>query len=287
MKQITVLLAAWLVAVLRRTWLVAAITLVSCAALAARAASSLAAVERSAPPRARVAVSPRAARAVPDGSQLVARNMFCSQCGPAVAAATELALSGAVLIETSVGAEPRATIRVLATEAQGSWGLGDAVPGLGQVERIAPTWVAIVDPAGRRGRLSLLEGAGPGAATPGPAPASPWLDQVRQLDATTYEVDRALIRALVTGITKPGAARFLPILEHGQLAGLRLVGVTRDSLPAALGLQSRDTVTAIDGTPITNLQQGIDLFARLDQTASVELSGQRDGKPLVRTFRLK
>jgi len=316
MKRIIVLLVNSLAALLRRTWLVAAITVASCAVFAARAASALVAAEltpasasparRSSPPAAGTAhpgsppgdgapgdaSSPasRDARLARAGAQLVERNMFCSSCTPALAAET-FTLPGAVLIETSLGSDPRATLRVLASEAQGSWGLGQAVPGLGWIDHIAPTWIELVDTAGHRGRLSLLEPAAGGGLGPArhddPPAATPWTGRFRQLDEQTYEVDRDLVRELVTGITKPGTARFLPLMTGGQLAGFRIVGVTAASIPAAFGLKSGDTVTAIDGEPIKSIQQGIDLFARLDQVTTVELSGTRAGKPLVRTLRLR
>lgn len=295
MKQITVLVARCVVAVLRRPRLVAAITVVSCAMFAARAASALMAVER-VQPRPLVAMprsTPRPAPA-PHVDNLVERNMFCSSCGPTPAATAELALSGAVLIETSLGRAPTATLRVLASEVQGCWGVGDQVPGLGRLDRVASTWVEVIDASGRRGRLSLLEGTGgadgPGAATPRPsappAVASKWGDRVRQLDDHTYEVDRAVVREMVQEMTS-GGVRVAPVLTSGKLSGLRLLGVKADSAPAAFGLKSRDTLTQIDGEAITGPQQGIDLYARLDSIQQVELAGMRDGKPLVRTLRLR
>lgn len=290
MKQITVLIAHCAVAVLRRTWLVIAITVVSCAAFAARAASALVAVELARPRPAVTRPAPRAMAAALRVDNLVERNMFCSSCGPA-ALAEARALPGAVLIETSLGRAPSATLRVLASEAQGSWGVGEQVPGLGTLDRIASTWVEVVDAAGRRGRLSLLEGTdGPGAATPRPsappAVASKWADRVRQLDDNTYEVDRAVVREMVQDMTT-GSVRVAPVLTAGKLSGLKLIGVRPDSAPAAFGLKSRDTLTQIDGEAITGPQQGIDLYAKLDTLDHVELAGLRDGKPLLRTLRLR
>jgi S1-C subfamily serine protease len=225
--------------------------------------------------------------------------MFCSSCGlrdPSSATGeTGLTLQSlAVLIETSVGDERRATIRVLATEVQGSWGLGEAIPGLGQLDRIAPTWIELVDLAGRRGRLSLrldssgAAGDGPGTAMPASQPAAnPWAARIHAIDGQHYEVDRDLIRELVTGVAKADGVRPVPILDHGEIKGLRLLGVSPSSIPAALGLRSGDTLTAIDGAPIKNLQQLIDLYAGLAQVSSVELSGTHGSAPLVRTLHLR
>jgi hypothetical protein len=292
----------WLAGALRRTWLVVIITVISCAAFAVRAASALVEHEPGPPARAAAPVAPArpAGRPARDGRQLVERDMFCSSCAPPrPGAAPRFVLSSAVLIETSLGGEPRATLRVLTTEVQGSWGVGDRVPGLGLLDRIAPTWVELVDPSGRRGRLSLREpaagcgpaaaaGCGPDTAMSGATPAAnPWADRFTKLDDQTYEVDRALVRELVGDASKLGGARFVPIIEHGAFGGIRLVGVRPNTLPHLLGLQSRDTLTAINGEPIRGAQQLIDLYATLDQLTAVELSGKRGGQPLVRVLRLR
>ena len=72
-------------------------------------------------------------RAAPDGGGLVARNMFCSTCAPErrVQVRRIRLLPNAMLIATSVGDEPRCTVRVPASEAQGSYGVGDTIPGVG------------------------------------------------------------------------------------------------------------------------------------------------------------
>jgi len=298
----SLLLRRWLV---RRTWLITTITVASCAAFAARAAASLVAAEYLTPVAAGVAPAPpvRAPATRPrraDGHQLVERNMFCSSCAPAgPAAAADFVLTPAVLIETSLGAEPRATVRVLASEVQGSWGVGETIPGLGHVDRIASRWIELVDPAGHRGRLSLLDaglesgraaaaGRGSGTAMPeSPPAAGPWSARIKRLDDQNYVVDHDLVRELVTGAAKPGGMRFVPVLDQGEIKGVRVFGVTADSIGFALGLHSGDTVTAIDGAPLKSLDQLLDLYARLDQLSAVELSGTRGGRPIVRTLHLR
>lgn len=293
----------------RRTWLFTVITVVSCAAFAARAATSIAeaAMARDSDgiaPRVAVGVAPPTSPASakrratgPLGDLLVERNIFCSSCGPATASefAPSVNLASAVLIETSLGGEPRATVRVVASDVQGSWGVGETIPGLGRIAHIAFTWIDLVDPAGHHGRLSLLE-APQAAASRGSdtamsespaAAAPPWSRRIRKLDEQNYDVDRDLIRELVTGVAKADGVRPVVILEHGEIKGLRLTGVTAASIPFALGLRSGDALTAIDGAPIKTAQQLLDLYAKIDQLSAVELSGTRAGKPLLRTLRLR
>lgn len=286
-----------LVLYVAQPWRLAALTVIVCAGLAARTTASL--VEASAlgpathaPSRAAApAPPPVARRRAATGDALVTRNMFCSSCEPAGPdAAAPFALAPAVLIETSIGVEPRATVRVIGSEVQGSWGLGDAIPGLGMLDRIAPQWIELVDAAGRRGRLRLLEAAGDGGGPARPAPpspADPFAQRIHRIDDHAYEVDRDLVRELVTGSLKPGAMRFVPILDHGDVKGVKLYGVAPGTVGHALGLASGDTLNAVDGAPLTNVQQLLDLYARLDQLTSVGLSGSRAGKPLVLDLHLR
>jgi hypothetical protein len=195
-----------------------------------------------------------------------------------------------VLIATELAAENRATVRILGSEVQGSWGVGDAIPGLGQLDRIGPMWIEVVDGAGHRGRLSLLDAAA--SADPLPLPdRSPagqrWAGRLDKLGEQDYAVDRALVRELVTAAGKPGAVPMIPLLENGEIKGVRLGRVTAESIQAALGLKTGDILAAIDGAPLKTLDQLLDLYVRLDQLSAVELSGTRNGKPLVRTLRLR
>src|SRR5258706_5245351 len=130
----------------RRTWPLVLLTVIVCAMFAANAVAAL--VEASylgpasraavAPPRPQAPAMPRVR---PDADALVRRNMFCSSCTTAVPGPTDAFRPDAVLIATSHGAEPSATLRVPASEVQGSWGIGDEVPGVGRIERIG--WISI------------------------------------------------------------------------------------------------------------------------------------------------
>jgi len=177
----------WSVGLARRPWLFTVFTVGVCAGFAARATGALVEaryltdapgpVPRPAPPALRPAAPLR-----PDGSQLVARDMFCSQCLPGGLDPTaDPALARAILIATSLGRERRATVAIPATGVQGAWGVGEAIPGLGRLDRVGATWAEILDRAGRRGRLSLFDaaaGRGPDTAMPGRLPAA-WNGLIR------------------------------------------------------------------------------------------------------------
>jgi hypothetical protein len=294
---------------LRRTWLVAAVTVAICASFAAHAVAALsgdaiapgeaAPAPGAAPKAAPVAPAPAPRRPAPAGDAFVARNIFCATCPPVRpgGGGGGDAYQGqpAVLIATSLGADPRATVRVVPTEVQGSWGLGEEIPGVGQVNEIHATAIEVADAAGHTKLISLLDGtaAGPGAtdaATSNAPPAAardPFAGRVTKLDDTTYEVERALIRELVMGASRPGMGRAIPRVVNGEVQGISLYGIGPESPGRALGLRSGDLISSIDGEPLKNAQQLIDLFARLDQVASVELGGARASKPFKLTLKLR
>jgi membrane-associated protease RseP (regulator of RpoE activity) len=215
--------------------------------------------------------------------------MFCSTCTPPVTGPTDGFTPDATLVATSVGLEPIATLRTKAVS--GNFGVGDAVPGVGTIAHIGFTYVELVDEGGRHGRVTLegSEGAG-SAATPPPttAAADPWDGRLKKIDDHTFEVDRSLVRELVSGQVKAGSARVIPIPgENGQLAGLRITGVREGSLAGALGMKNADTLTEINGAKITSANVLLDVLAKLDTLNVVEVDGTRGGKPLGITLRLK
>ena len=278
----------------RRTWLVAVVTVALCAALAAHAVAAFVEADYLAPPPhspvilpARDKVGAETKRQRPDATGLVERNMFCSSCGPIAEpgpAGATYSGTPAILIATSVGLDARATVRVPSTEVQGSWGLGEVIPGVGMIDRIGYTSIDVIDGTGRRGRISLLDSTAlpgqAGAATPA-APASAWADRVHKVAEDGYEVDRSLVKELVTGAMKPNGVRVLPAMTNGEITGLRFAGVTAASLPAAIGIKSGDVMSTLDGTPIKTAEALLDVYAKLDTLSSVEIGGTRGGKPLA------
>lgn len=273
--------------------ILAAVT--ACAAFAAHAVAALMeamylapAARAGAPPLVPARAAPPS-RTPPDGRALVERDIFCSACTPAAAPGpTDDFTPDATLVATSVGLEPIATLRT--PEVSGNFGVGDVVPGAGTVAHIGFTYVELVDVAGRHGRVTLEAGGAGRAATPPVAPAAPdpWEGRLHAIDDHTFEVDRSLVRELVSGAVKPGAVRITPLPgEHGQLAGLRVWGVRPGTLAGALGLRNGDTLTEINGARIANANVLLDVLGKLDTLNVVEVDGTRGGKPLGISLRLK
>ena len=200
----------------------------------------------------------------------------------------------AILIATSVGRDPRATLRVPASEAQGSWGLGEIVPGIGRIERIGFTSIDVIDIADpkRRGTLTLFDGIPGGrsdadAATSAPAAADPCSGRCKKIDDHTVEVERSLVRDLLGGSVSTAGARISPVTKDGKLDGLRLYGVRPNSIAAAVGLRNGDILQAVNNEKIESANTLLTFYAQLDNLNNVELAGTRGGKPLTLTLRLR
>lgn len=297
----TALVKAALHGLSRRFWIVGAATVTVCAVLAARAAGqvvearyltdaprapTLPRVEQQAPP-------PPAQPVTGNAALLVERNMFCSDCGsagdpePGATAASTLPL---VLIATSLGREPWATVRNSETGAQGAFGVGDRIPHVGAVAHVAGTWIEVMnDAAGRVERIELLAAAGaagtPKAPTPA-SPASPYADRVKAIDDHTFEVDRQLVRDLVSGGKVEGVF-IRPQTKDGQLQGIKVVTARASSIAAAIGLKSGDLIEGIDGKKIEGANQLIDMLAKLDDISTVTLDGTRKGAAMSIELRLR
>src|SRR5690348_3319194 len=128
----------------RYFWVIGAVTVVICAVFAAKATGSFLTAKfladsTKAPkvtpvqPRVDTVVKPVRSK---DGGQLASRNMFCSECTPAVVVATDpsqIQQTGLplVLLATNVSPDPKQSYAsVINTESQkqGAYGMDDVLP---------------------------------------------------------------------------------------------------------------------------------------------------------------
>jgi membrane-associated protease RseP (regulator of RpoE activity) len=284
-----------------RGWTLTAITVVLCAFFAARTASSLIEADVLISTATAAPVQPaKSAKVIAkpklDPNLISDRNIFCSTCEPERPTGTSANYRGepALLIATTVAdSGARATMRVLSTEVQGSWGLDETVPGVGKLTRIGGVSIDVTDDSGNTKTISLLDQvAGTGAATPD-APAgpkkveNPFEGRIKKLSDGSFEVDRGIVRELVAGGGQGAGAAAMPVVEKGEVKGIRLRGVRPSSSAAAIGLRSGDTLSSIDGEQIKTMEQMLDLYGKLDKLNGLELQGTRAGKPLSVQLRFK
>ncbi|MBW2458096.1 MAG: hypothetical protein JRI68_26570 [Deltaproteobacteria bacterium] len=81
-------------------------------------------------------------------------------------------------------------------------------------------------------------------------------------------------------------ARIVPVLEADQVVGIRLAGVSPDSLLARLGLQNDDVLISINGFALTVPDKALEAYAQVRAAKQIDLSIKRNGKLETLTYRV-
>src|SRR5262249_13042431 len=147
-----------------------------------------------------------------DGTPLATRNIFCSECTPAVVAAnsdpSSIALTSLplVLLATNVGAKPEqsyATIVNTQNQRQGADSAGDPIPGAnGKLKEIHYKYVDFEN-GGHTERLVLQGATAPitpvaqaepqGSGSPEDELQAAVNNGIKKISDTQYEIDKALV----------------------------------------------------------------------------------------------
>lgn len=110
-----------------------------------------------------------------------------------------------------------------------------------------------------------------------PAPVGRW--PVRKVDDTRYVVDFTRLSAIPQDEWLEGRA--IPHRDaQGDVDGMRLTGISADSLGAALGLRNGDVVNRIDGQ-LAGADAAIDVLAKMRRGQRMEMAVTRRGEPLT------
>jgi len=299
----------------RYFWVVTVVTVVICSVFAAKATGSILTAKflgdsPKAPkitPMARPDVVAKPTRSK-DGTQLASRNMFCSECTPAVAAAptdpsqiaqTTLPL---VLLATNVSNDPKQSYAsVINTESQkqGAYGIDDQLPGAsGKIKTIGYKFVDFEN-GGRIERISL---AGtpmpttPVATAPTPAPSDENKDDlqasidngIKKIDDNTFEIDKSLVeKVLLNPMAVAKGARVVPAMKNGKPEGFKLYAIRPTSVYSKLGLTNGDTLTSINGFELTSADKALEVYTKLREATSLELDVTRRGKPVTLKYTIR
>lgn len=235
-----------------------------------------------------------------DGSSLLIRNPFCSDCDPVepepdpenpdAIPLTKLPLDLIVTNLSSKQAWSFATLRNRDTSQQGSFWIGDAIPGGGPIERIGGTTVVFRNLRTKRlERVTLMTAAAP-ANKPVKAgtkkKVTPFDDQIHKLSDTSYEIDDALIRKLLNNPRAMKGMRFGPYMVDGKVRGFRLNYARQNSIATALGLKRGDVITSVNGMEATSADKLLEIYTKLRESTSLSISIERKGKPLTMSYRV-
>lgn len=309
----------------RNGWVGTVIVIAICGYLGARGVNHLLEARLLSDDPTPVLVEPAAAPAPPEsrrerqgriaaaGDDFAERNLFCSDCGmveqrPDEPVAgirgvgvpmTELPLE---LVATNVSGDRRGSFASIVNRTnhhQGAYHEGQRIPGVGVVSSIRSTYVDFLgDESGRLERLSLL--AQQVAAAPATEPAIPrpgvtraapaveerYANAVRQVDGSTWEVERAILDEIRQNPAQVRGARVMPAQQDGKMVGFRLFGVRPDSPYRLIGLESGDVLVAINGHSLTSMDEALRAYSRLQDESNLRLEVERRGSRSTLTYRV-
>lgn len=221
------------------------------------------------------------ARGPADYSAIINAHLF----GKAAPAGTSLDGSKVDAPETSLNLQLKAAIaagdtrysHAIIGDGTGSekvYFLKDTVPGGATLQSIQTDRVIL----NRGGALEALllprdgTGAPSGRSTPGLASGRLTPPGSMQ-EAITQNVDT------ITQVIRPQ-----PYMPNGEMKGYRVYpGRNREQF-VALGLQPGDLVTEINGMPLNNPQQAMQIFKALGETSQAQVLVERDGKSQTLTL---
>ena len=303
----------------RNFWVVGVLVVVICAVFAAKATGSILTAKFLGDPAKGPKITPVARAETPapdesarskDGTQLQARNIFCSDCAPPEAASpvavsdpSSVQITGLplVLLATNVGtteANSYASVMNTGTSAAGSYSVGDQLPGAsGPIKAIKFKYVDFEN-GGRVERI-VLDGAS--APPPVVAVAEPEktdenkddltasIDSgIKKVDDTTFEIDKSLVeKALVNPMALAKGARIVPAMKNGKPEGFKLYAIRPSSVFAKLGLSNGDTLTSINGFELNSADKALEVYTKLREATALELEVTRRGKPVTLKYSIK
>ena len=111
---------------------------------------------------------------------------------------------------------------------------------------------------------------------------------VKKVGPYEYHIDRGMLDENLQDLTKLGMqARIIPNYVDGKYQGFRLVGIRPDSLYRAIGLESGDLVTRVNGQDIDTPNRAIQLFEELRNSPTITLDLERRGQKVTMTYKVK
>lgn len=253
-----------------------------------------------------------------DGQPVIDRNMFCSDCLPPVAAATQpsapidpnvvtLTSLPLQLIATHVATgghaerDSHAFILNTATQMQGAYWLGHEIPGAGPIVAIHPKYVDFKNQGTSRTERISLSGEAPPPPPPPPTvtepvavassddPLAAAIDSgIRKIDESNFEIDRSLVdKVLANPMAIAKGARVMPSSKNGEADGFRLYAVRPSSVYAKLGFANGDTIHAINGFELNSMDKAMEVYGKLRDASALQVNLTRRGKPVTINYTVR
>lgn len=111
--------------------------------------------------------------------------------------------------------------------------------------------------------------------------ASTGSGEVKKIGENEFEMKRSDLMKYTNDLSSIlMQARVLPAKRggSGEIYGFRLVEMQPGSIYSQLGLQVMDVITGVNGTPVTNAQQAMELYTTLRNAPNVDIQVERGGR---------
>jgi general secretion pathway protein C len=245
-----------------------------------------------------------------DGTQMQARNMFCSDCAPPEPTVATNSEPGSItntslpliLIATNVAVpatDSYATVINTENQRQGAFGVGDQLPGAsGKIKEIHYKYVDFEN-SNRTERLVLVGVQPPptpvASTTPTTTPTEGGDDLqvaidngIKKIDDSNYEIDKKLVdQVLANPMAVAKGARVVPAVKNGKPDGFKLYAIRPSSVYAKLGLTNGDTIQSINGFELTTADKALEVYTKLREATSLEMEVTRRGKPVTLKYTIR
>ncbi|MGH8254410.1 MAG: type II secretion system protein GspC, partial [Steroidobacteraceae bacterium] len=186
--------------------------------------------------------------------------------GDAPQTAAQLVLAGVLAVP-----DPKRGMAILGPSAAAArlYTVGGAVPGGVSLYSVYPDHV-LLDRGGVIESLPLPKKLATAAEAPPPVAASGQLSPGQRLQAL----------AQGNGAMLSGLLRAMPVMVGTKLSGFRIYPGSRASVASfnRLGLRANDVITAVNGTPLDDVNRGNEILQTLSSAATATVTVQRNGQ---------
>jgi general secretion pathway protein C len=251
-----------------------------------------------------ISVAPVKQTHTKDGAPFAARDMFCSECTPAAPTVSadpssiQITSLPLTLLATNVGLadeDSYATIVNSENQHQGAYSIGDPIPGAtGKLTEIHYKYVDFEN-SGHVERLVLLGAAAPpvvAQAAPGDGSGDDMQAMIdggiKKIDDNHYEISKDLVdKVLLNPMGFVKGARVVPAMANNKPNGFKLYSIRPASVYAKLGLENGDTLQAINGMEMNSAEKALEVYTKLRDATTLEVSITRRNKPDTITYSIR
>jgi general secretion pathway protein C len=121
----------------------------------------------------------------------------------------------------------------------------------------------------------------PPPMTPGGISEDELNQNISAVSETKFSVQRSFVDKILQNQAEiMRSARIVPHEENGQVVGVKLYGIRRNSLLGKLGLQNGDLLRTINGFDMASPDSALEAYSRLRSASNLSVAVTRRGRPM-------